>query len=165
MSIIFTILDDFWYNVLMVIIVTLIAAFLIVFVIRKHTGVMHLAMLAGLGIYTMFHEIITNFISQTAGDIDSEFVNMIIYAILVVGFPLLLFLKSSRGGLSGILRLVEAAMTAIVVAVLLAEPLSFFFSFDSIATEMHNLIVQIEPPVLLASIIVAYLDILLSRRL
>lgn len=149
----------------MVIVITLIATFLIVFVIRKHTGVMHLAMLAGLGIYSMFHETIIDIISQAAGDIDAKLVSMIIYSILVVGFPLLLFLKSSRGGVSGILRLAEAAMTAIVVAVLLAEPLSFFFSFDSIATEMHDFIVQIEPPVLLASIVIAYLDILLSRRL
>ena len=149
----------------MVIIITLIATFLTVFIIRKHTGVMHLAMLAGLSIYAMFHETIAGFVPQITGDIDPQLINMIIYAILVIGFPLLLFFKSSRGGVSGILRLAEAAMTAIVVATLLTEPLSFFFSFDPLANQLHDLIFQIEPPVLLASIVVAYLDILLSRHL
>lgn len=149
----------------MAIIITLIVSFLIVFIIRKHTGVMHLAMLAGLSIYAMFHDTIAGFVPQIAGNLDPNLVNMIIYCILVVGFPLILFLKSSRGGVSGILRFAEAIMTAIVVATLLAEPLSFFFSFDALANQIHDLILQIESPVLLASIIVAYLDILLSRHL
>lgn len=154
----------------MVIITTLIASFLTIFVIRKHTGVMHLAMLAGLSIFTMFHDTFANFIpqeiiSQVTNSLDPKLISMIIYSILVIGFPLLLFFKSSRGGVSGILRIAEAIITAIVVATLLAEPLSFFFSFDPLANQLHDFILQIEPPVLLASIIIAYLDILLSRHL
>ena len=109
----------------MAILIALVAAFLLFFVIRKHIGIMHLAMLAGLGVYEMFGDLLTNWFKQFTGDMETELLKMIIYLVLVLGFPLLLFLRSSNSGLFGILRTAESLITAIVIATLIAKPLDF----------------------------------------
>ena len=149
----------------MAIIVALAASLLLFFVFHKHTGVMHLAMIAGLSIYEMFGDLFVGWAENFVHGADPECIKMFVYAILVVGFPLLLFLKSSRGGFHGIFHLAEAVITAIVITTLAAEPLAYFFSFDNLSTEIFSFIKMIEEPVVVASILTAYLDILLPHRL
>ena len=126
---------------------------------------MHLAMIAGLSIYTMFGDLFASWAENFVHGVDPECIKMIVYSVLILGFPLLLFLKSSRGGLHGIFHIAEAIITAIVIATLAAEPTAYFFSFDNLSTEIFSFIKMIEEPVVVASILTAYLDILLPHRL
>ena len=149
----------------MAIIIAAAALLLLFFVVRKHNGVMHLAMTAGLSIYALLGETFAGWLQNVFHDADFELLKMIIYVILVVGFPMLLFFKSSRGGLTGLLHVAETILTTAIVITFIAEPLAYFFSFDALSVQILDFIKTIEGQMITVGVITAYLDILLTHRL
>lgn len=147
----------------MTIIIALVAFTLIFFVIRKHLGPAHLAMLAGLSVYEMFGVDCTNWLSSQLNT-STELMGHALYLVLVAVFPLILYLHSARGGLHGILRIAESVMMAILLTALISEPLAYFFPFDDLAHQISDFVISIEGPILVAGIVTAYLDILFLRN-
>lgn len=147
----------------MAVIVVLAALTLIFFVIRKHTGPAHLAMIAGLSVYEMFGVQLVNAIVPAVG-LEQELIKHAVYVALVAAFPLLLYLRSSHGGMHGLLRVIEAAMFAAIMTSLLAEPLAYFIPFDNLSSDIANFIKSIEGSIVAVSVAAAYLDILFLRR-
>jgi hypothetical protein len=146
----------------MVIIVTLALLLLIFFLLRKNSGPAILAIIAGLATYEMFG---LGFAAQIHSwtDWDQWVIEKVLYFSFVLFLPLLLYARSSRGGLHGILRLAQTIVFALFLTALLAQPLAEIFDFDDIATDIANWIASVQGFVIVAGLIGAYLDILFYR--
>lgn len=147
----------------MVIIAALIALFALFFLVKKHAGPAHLAVIAGLSVYEMFGKNLADWLNTMFPAAPLDLLEIIIYLALVAGFPLLLYLRSPRGGLGGIIHILDAAIFAIVLTALIAPALAHFFTFDSLATNISDIISAYEGWVVLAGIVTAYLDILIYK--
>jgi len=147
----------------MVIIITLVALFGLFFFIKHRIGPAHLAVIAGLSIYEMFGNDFINFASTFVGNFSRDELSSIIYLALVAGFPLILYLRSKAGGVSGILRIAESALFAILLTVMVAPALSTFFTIDELANNIVSFLAPVENTVVLVGIIAAYIDILLYK--
>lgn len=147
----------------MVIIAALVLLFALFFVLRKNIGPAHLAMLAGLSVFEMFGTQMAEFISRAANNFSLDFVKNVIYLVLVAAFPLLLYVRSGRGGLFGLLRIVEAALFAVIMTSLIASSLQFFLPFDGLSTQILSYIENVKGPIVMVGIAAAYVDILLYR--
>ena len=148
----------------MVIIITLAALAFLFFAVRKHTGPAYLAMIAGLSVYEMFGRDFADWLRQLSINLPADTLDMIIYALLILVFPLILYFHSSRGGMTGLLRLAEAAIFAVLMTSLLAEPLSYFFQFDGLSHQIAAFVKSIEGYIVLVGVVTAYIDILFIRR-
>ena len=148
----------------MVIIATLIILFLIFFFVRHHTGPAHLAMIAGLSVYQMFGTNFSDWLHKLFDQIPLDIIQTGVYIALILLFPLLLYFRSSRGGMFGILRIAEAALFSVLLTSLLSATIAKYITFDGLATQISSFISSIEGPVVLVGIIAAYLDIMLYHE-
>ncbi|MDR3297962.1 MAG: hypothetical protein LBT19_01110 [Candidatus Nomurabacteria bacterium] len=137
---------------------------LVFFVVRKNVGPALLAVIAGVAVYQMFGVALAGQINTWITGWDLWWIEKILYFLLVLVFPLLLYLRSPRGGRGGILRVVEAGVFAVLLTALLARPLSEIVGFDSLAVDISNWIAGVEGYVVMAGIAFAYLDILFYKR-
>ena len=143
----------------MVIAVTLAVLFLIFFLVRRHSGASHLAMIAGLSVYELFANEIHNLIPSW----DLAIVDKVIYLLLILGFPILLYFRSAKGGMHGLFHIAESAIFAVLLTTLVSPILAEFFPMDSLAGDINNWMRSVEGYVVLAGIIAAYFDILMYR--
>ncbi|MBQ3309502.1 hypothetical protein IJG78_02395 [Candidatus Saccharibacteria bacterium] len=148
----------------MVIIATLIVLFLIFFFVRHHSGPAHLAMIAGLSVYTMFGGNFTEWIHRLFTQVPVEIIDSGVYVALVALFPILLYVRSSCGGMFGILRVAEAALFSVLMTSLLSATIAKYVTFDSLATQISTFITSIEGSIVLVGIISAYIDIMLYHE-
>ena len=152
------------YNKLMVIIAVLVGLFLLFFFVRHHAGPAHLAMIAGLAVYQMFGEQFANWLHGLANQVPVDLAQTILYVALIAGFPILLYFRSHRGGLFGILRIAEAAVFACIMTALLSATIAKYLPFDTISTHISTFISSIETPLVITGVIAAYLDIMLYHE-
>lgn len=136
---------------------------LVFFAVRKVAGPALLAVIAGVAVYQMFGVDLANQIVTWIPAWDIWWVEKIVYLVLVLVFPLLLYLRSPRGGRGGILRIAEAGVFAILLTALISGPLSAIFGFDTMAMDISNWIAGIQGYIVMAGIIFAYIDILFYR--
>ncbi len=148
----------------MVIIIALAVLFGLFFVVRKHIGPAHLAVIAGLSVYESFGHQFAEYIQRLATDAPIELIENGLFLAFVLAFPLLLYLRSYSGGLFGILRLAEAAMFAALLALLIAPALSYFFPFDSLANQIVANIENFRGIIVLLGVLAAYFDILMYHE-
>lgn len=148
----------------MVIIATLIILFLIFFFFKRHSGPAHLAMIAGLSVYEMFGVQFSSWLHKLFTQVPIELTQTIVYLALIVAFPILLYIRSGRGGLTGIFRILEAALFACIMTALLSATLAKYLPFDTLSAQISSFISSIEGPIVLVGVISAYLDIMLYRH-
>jgi len=149
----------------MIVIVALILFFFLFFLVRRHVGPAALAVIAGVAVFQLFGSDFISFISSIAPNIDIGIVSNIIYLTLILLFPLILYFRSDHGGFRGIMRIVEAAIFAILITALISDVLASFFSFDSIARDLaHMTNAYAQGYILLAGVIFAYIDILMYHK-
>lgn len=144
--------------------ITLIALTLIFFIIRKHTGPAHLAMIAGLSVYELFATDATDWLVRTMPELNPDFVSAVLYIALVAACPLILYFRSNKGGLTGLLRLLEALLFAGLMTALISAELAHFVSFDVLSQQIANFLKEIEGTIVLVGVATAYLDILCFHR-
>ena len=144
----------------MVLVVTLAVLLLVFFIMRRNSGAAVLAMIAGLAVYNMFGLDLAAQINSWFPDWNLWIIEKAVYFVLVLGFPLLLYTRTGRGGLHGILRLANTIIVAIFLTALLAEPLSEIFSFDDLSRDIATWISSVQGLVVVVGLIGAYLDIL-----
>lgn len=149
----------------MVIIVALAILFFIFFILRRHSGPAHLAMIAGLSVYEMFGEGLAKWLSDMWTAVPDTILKYSVYLALIVVFPLLLYLRSGHGGLRGILHVIEALIFAAVMVSLISEPLAYFFQFDNLSTQISAFIKNIEGTIVVIGIVSAYFDLLFASPL
>lgn len=147
----------------MVIIATLVALFILFFFVRKNVGPAILGAIAGLTVYEMFSSDLAAFIQSHLEGTPIELINTIIYLVLVLGMPLVLYFQSRRGGLFGLLRIVEAALITALFTILVADAISYFMPLDELSSNILSGINNFKGPILMASIAFAYFDIIFYR--
>lgn len=150
------------YNVFMAIVITLILLVVLFYALGKHIGPAHLAVIAGISINAAFNEIIVSVVRKLV-DLPADVLGQCVYVLLVFVLPLVLYLHSSKGGLFGILRIVESVVFAAFLVSLMSGPLSFFFQFDSLSAQIFGVIEKFKNPILLVGIISAYVDVIFYR--
>lgn len=145
----------------MVIAIVLVLLFAAFFAVRKHMGPGILAAIAGVAVYEAFSGQLAQLLSGL-GLPDGK-LKALIFAVLVVGFPMILYFKSSRGGMFGLLRIAEAAVMAALLTSLLAPHIAEWFAFDNLSNQIMSWINSVEGIIMAVGIGAAYLDILLYR--
>lgn len=147
----------------MIIVVTLALLLLVFFILRKNSGAAILAMIAGLATYEMFGVGFAEQIHSWIPSWDQWVIEKVLYFTFVLVFPMLLYGRSGRGGLHGILRLVQTIVFALFLTALLAQPLSEIFDFDDLSRDIASWINSIQGIVVAAGLAGAYIDILFLR--
>ena len=145
----------------MVLAVALAALILLFILVRHNVGVPFLAMIAGVAVYSGWGEQFSNTIVGWFPSIDISMVQHIIYGLLVLVFPLILYLRAGKSGLFGILRIAESIVFATVLVIFLSEPLASIFSFDNLAYNISSFLAQIKGVAMIVGISAAYVDVFL----
>lgn len=148
----------------MVLAIVLAALFLLFYATRRHIGPAHLAMIAGISVFSTFGVDFTNFIHENLfPGVGTDLIGTIVYLLLVAVFPILLYLRSAAGGFFGLLRIAESAIFAAIMTSLISTQLAYFFPFDSLAVEISGYIDSIKSIIVLIGVIAAYIDLLFYR--
>ena len=147
----------------MVLAVVLAALLLCFLLVRHHVGVPFLAMIAGLAIYEHFGAGFANAINQLTPSIEARMADACLYTLFVAIIPLLLYFRSGRSGLFGIMRAAESIIFAVMLTVLLSGPLVALFSFDTLSASISGWIGGVREVILVVGIIFAYVDTFLYR--
>lgn len=147
----------------MVLAVVLAALLLCFLLVRHHVGVPFLAMIAGLAVYEHFGASFANAINQLTPSIEARMADACLYILFVAIIPLLLYFRSGRSGLFGIMRAAESIIFAVMLTVLLSGPLVTLFSFDTLSASISGWIGGVREVILVVGIIFAYVDTFLYR--
>lgn len=139
--------------------VVLLAALLLLFLlVRHHVGVPFLAMVAGVTLYEAFGVQFAQTIHQWVPATDVWWTERILYALFVAVMPLLIYFRVGRSGLFGVMRIIESVIFALLLTILLANPLAEICSFDQYSTQLASWINGIRGIVMVVGVILAYVD-------
>lgn len=147
----------------MVLVVLLAALLLLFLLMRHHVGVPFLAMVAGVTLYDAFGAGFAQTIHQWVPAADVWWTERALYALFVAVMPLIIYFRVGKSGLFGVLRIVESIVFALLLTILLANPLAEIFSFDNTSIELANWIVGIRGIVMVVGVILAYVDVFFYR--
>ncbi|MCQ2571184.1 MAG: hypothetical protein MJ154_02980 [Candidatus Saccharibacteria bacterium] len=145
----------------MILAVFLAALLLLFIVVRHNVGVPFLAMIAGVAVYENWGASFANLVSEWVPEVQAYWVQYALYGLLVVVFPLILYLRAGKSGLFGVLRIIVSAIFAIVLTIMVAEPLANIFSFDNLSYEIAGFLNSIRGIAMVAGISAAYVDVFL----
>ena len=148
---------------LMIIIVALVLLFGLFFFLKKHVGPAHLAVIAGISVYESFGKNIVDGIHGIAKSAPVGLLEVLVFLILVLGLPMLLYLRSGRGGIFGILRIIEAAIFSALLVSLCSWCITYFFPLDGLSNNILNFIYTYKGIIMVTGIAFAYFDILMYR--
>ncbi len=147
----------------MVIILALVLLFAAFYFLKKHVGPAHLAVIAGISVYDSFGKNIAEGIHHIAKSAPVGLLEVAVFLILVLGLPMLLYLRSSRGGIFGILRITEAAIFAALLVSLCSWCIAYFIPLDGLSQNILSFIEAYKGIIMIAGIAFAYFDILMYR--
>lgn len=147
----------------MVLTILLIALFAIFFLLKRRIGVSLLAVIAGVSVYDMFGKEVSKFFSQAIQQAPKDLISTSIFLAFVLIFPLVIYFRSSKGGLFGIFRIVAAALFAAIITSICASHVITYFPADTISNQVIHFIEQFKGLILACGIAAAYVDILLYR--
>lgn len=147
----------------MAIIVALACFTLLFWLMHRRTGSAFLATIAGVTIYQSFGQDFINFFTHLIPQAPQDVIQNGVYLALVVGFPIILYINSSNGGLFGILRLAESVIFAALIVSLISPQLTYIFSFDQLSHDINNFIGNFRNTAILVGAILAYVEILLTK--
>lgn len=147
----------------MILLLILAGLFGVFFLLRRRPGPAFLAVIAGLSVYNLFGQDLAAFLAERLTAIPLNIFQFLVYLALILLFPLLLYLRSSSGGLFGPVRIICAAGLAALITCLVAPQLKQFIAFDGLSVQIADFINNNKGTVVLVGIIAAYLDILIAR--
>lgn len=148
----------------MVLVVLMAVLLLACFVTRRHGGIAFLAAIAGMYIFTQFGETFTDFICYLIPAVNPWWCLRCLNLLFVLVFPLIIYFRASKGGLFGVLRLVETVAFAFLITILVAPTLAEMFEFDDLAQLIVQGIGMIQEPMIILGIILSYVDILVAKK-
>lgn len=138
------------------------AALLLLFVLVRHNvGVPFLAMIAGVAVYETWGAGFANHLSEWIPGTSAMWIDYGIFAALVIGFPLILYLRAGKSGLFGILRIAVSCVFAAVLTIMVSDRLASIFTFDNLAYEISGFLYSIRGIAMIVGIIAAYVDVFL----
>ena len=145
----------------MIIAVVLAALLLLFILVRHNVGLPFLAMIAGVVVYEAWGSSAVSIVTSIFPGADPKLLHLALYALLVLAFPLLLYMRAGKSGLFGIIRIIESVVFAVVLVILLANPLATIFSFDNWAYEIAQWLENVRGIAMAVGIIFAYVDVFL----
>lgn len=145
----------------MILAIVLAALLLLFILVRHNVGVPFLAMIAGYAVYQAWGLEAARVLADWFPILQVQIMEYVIYGALVLGFPLLLYMRSGKSGLFGALRILESVVFAIVLVILISEPLSSIFAFDTLAHNISVWLDQIRGIAMIVGISFAYVDVFL----
>ena len=145
---------------MLMILAVVLAALLLCFMLMKHNiGVPFLAMIAGLAVHEAFGEAFASTIHVWMPAVDEILAQQILYGLFVILMPLLLYFRAGKSGLFGALRVVENVVFALMLTMLAAGLLTYYFNFDTLAVDITKWLDGIRGYVMVAGVILAYVDV------
>ena len=148
----------------MIIIAALVVFFIIFYVLKKHVGPAHLAVIAGMCVYDSFGHNLVDGAAKVIHSAPRSLLEVIIFLTFVLILPFILYLRSGRGGLFGILRIIEAATFSALLVSICSWCISYLIPLDSLSTSILSGINAIKGIIVVAGIAFAYFDILVYRE-
>lgn len=148
----------------MIIIAALAVFFIIFYVLKKHVGPAHLAVIAGMCVYDSFGHNLVDGVAKVVHSAPRSLLEVIIFLTFVLILPFILYLRSGRGGLFGILRIIEAATFSALLVSICSWCISYLIPLDSLSTSILSGINTIKGIIVVAGIAFAYFDILVYRE-
>lgn len=148
----------------MIIIAALAIFFIIFYVLKKHVGPAHLAVIAGMCVYDSFGHNLVDGAAKVVHSAPRSLLEVIIFLTFVLILPFILYLRSGRGGLFGILRIIEAATFSALLVSICSWCISYLIPLDSLSTSILSGINAIKGIIVVAGIAFAYFDILVYRE-
>ena len=142
----------------MILAVVLAALLLLFILVRHNVGVPFLAMIAGYAVYQAWGLEAARALSDWLPGAQIHIIDYAIHFALVLGFPLLLYMRAGKSGLFGAVRIIESVVFAIVLVILIADPLSSIFAFDNLAYEITAWLANIRGIAMIVGISFAYVD-------
>lgn len=147
----------------MIIILVTVLLFILFFFIKKHVGPAHLAVIAGVSIYESIGKDFASNIAPNLNSVPKDLIEIIIFLLLVLALPLLLYFRSSRGGVYGFLRIIEALSFSALLASMCAWCITYFVPMDELSKTILSTIEPIKGIIAIVGIAFAYFDILFYR--
>lgn len=148
----------------MVLAVLMATLLLICFTLRRHGGIAFLAALAGMYIHTQFSENFSDFLCNLMPAIDPWWCLRCLNLLFVLVFPMIIYIRASKGGLFGALRWVETFAFTFLITILVAPTLAEIFDFDDLAQTIVQGTAAIQAPMLVLGVILSYIDILIAKK-
>ena len=143
----------------MIVIALIVGLFALLMLASRHAGPAHLAAIAGVAVNEMFGGQVVNFISGLSGGLSAYVISTSVYIALVLGFPILLYLKSAKERRS-VLRTVKYAIYAVLMAGLIVLPFADIVAVDELGRLSTSIVEAILPFMLAVGVATSYIDIL-----
>ncbi|MDR0591139.1 MAG: hypothetical protein LBG75_01055 [Candidatus Nomurabacteria bacterium] len=140
-----------------------IGLFLLFFLLGRYSGPAHLASIAGVAVNVEFGGQLVDWITKLSGESTRDLVTMIVYLVFVLGFPMILYLKSHRFR-HGPVEALQTAVFALLVVTIIADPLAKLVTYDSLSVNITNILDSLLPYILVVATATGYVDILMYRR-
>ncbi len=145
----------------MIVFIVLIAIVALMIFAHRHSGPAQLAVIAGGYVYHTFGGWLTDTVMANVNGLAQDIVSSVIFLILVVGVPLLLYFKSPKGRV-GLIHLIETAIFAAVLVLMAAPIIGQWVAFDELTQQIVAWVNNNIQFVSVAGIISAYYDIFFS---
>ncbi len=142
----------------MVVFIALLAIVALMIIAHRHSGPAQLAVIAGAFVYRTFGDWLVETVLGQAPNLAQNVVSGVIFLILVVGFPMLLYFRSQPGRI-GLIHLFETLIFASVLVAMAAPVVGQWITFDSWTLAVIGWVEQNLQFVTIAAIISAYYDI------
>ena len=152
-----------FYNTLMALAMILAALLLCFLIFRHHVGIPFLAMIAGVTVYDAFGASFAEAIHTWIPAIDTWIAQQVLYGLFVAIIPIVLYFRVGRSGLFGILRIIESAIFALMLTILLSGLAATIFSYDSMTVKLADWINGIKGILMVGGVIFAYVDVFFYR--
>ena len=130
----------------MIISIILIITFILFYFGKHHLGPSLLATLAGILVDNLFHQDITDFIARILPTLPRIYLEIGTVFCLIFIFPLILYFRQPRSGLSGLLRLAESILYTGFIFISLAPQLQLLLPFDQISSNLLHTITPFYNP-------------------
>ena len=146
----------------MIILGILVALFAILFFLKKHAGTAILASFAGAIVYEFINGFFITLHKITNAPLDV--IENIAFLILVLGLPLVIYLRSKRSWSPTPFRVVSCVVFSILVVSLCSGLIRSIAPHDDLSKNILNFIIEYRGVISTVSIVVAYFNVLLPHR-
>jgi energy-converting hydrogenase Eha subunit A len=140
-----------------------IGLFLLFFLLGRYSGPAHLASIAGVAVNAEFGGYLVNWVTKLTGESARDLVTMIVYLVFVLGFPMILYLKSHRFK-HGPVEAFQTAVFALLVVTIIADPLARLVNYDTLSATITSFLDAALPYILVVATATGYFDILMYRK-
>ena len=122
----------------MIILLLIVLLFILFSMLRRHIGIALLATIAGNAIYSTFGNDLTELFAKFLNGIPENTISSTIYISLVFLFPLILYFKSNKDSLFGILRFLESLIYAVLLVSICAAKINLLIPFYDISIQLRR---------------------------